>query len=260
VRGDLIHYKLLPQAGLALAERADPPSHRRHLLAAGQGEALHARWIALPAAGRQPLLDRLQRAAHAPVSHAAQTAPPHRLDPLRVEQLRQGHPARFGPRALGLAPLRWPPRAAGSQPRGAIILETIGQHQRDPVWRSHPYHLMHATLGHLQGPCPRIKSQQPRALGGDGRPHPAARRLQALDGPLCTALALLEITYHGGPRIELPLLDVHGTEARVREGLALLSGFDEPLQDRYRSTVLLAVRLSTPGRELAGTAGTGPCG
>jgi hypothetical protein len=90
VRGDLIHDTLLPQAGLARAARAAPPSHRRHRRAAGPGEALHARGMALPAAGRQPLRERLQRAAPAPVAPAAQTAPPHRLAPLSGEQLRQG--------------------------------------------------------------------------------------------------------------------------------------------------------------------------
>ena len=50
----------LPQALLTLAERADPPSHRRDLLADGQVEALHAGGLALPATGRQHLLDRPQ--------------------------------------------------------------------------------------------------------------------------------------------------------------------------------------------------------
>ena len=68
--------ELLPHAVLALAQRADPPSHRRHMRADGQVEALHERRIALPAAGRQHLLARLQRAAHDPVLHADQTPLP----------------------------------------------------------------------------------------------------------------------------------------------------------------------------------------
>src|SRR6516162_467681 len=56
------HGHLLQQPVLALAQRADPPSHRRHMLADGQVEALHECRLDLPAAGRQHLLDRLQRA------------------------------------------------------------------------------------------------------------------------------------------------------------------------------------------------------
>jgi hypothetical protein len=55
-------YQRLPQAGLALAPCAASPSHRCHLLAAGQVEALPTRRLALPAAGGQPLRERLQRA------------------------------------------------------------------------------------------------------------------------------------------------------------------------------------------------------
>ena len=44
----------------------------------------------------QHVLDRLQRAEHDPVPHADQTAPPHGLDHLRIEELGQWHPARLG--------------------------------------------------------------------------------------------------------------------------------------------------------------------
>src|SRR5712691_10428406 len=43
------------------------------------GSHLDEGGVALPAAGRQHLLDRLQRAAHDPVSHADQAPPPHGL-------------------------------------------------------------------------------------------------------------------------------------------------------------------------------------
>src|SRR5215471_12942006 len=57
------------------------------------GSHLDEGGVDLPAACRQHLLDRLQQAEHNPVPHTDQTAPPHSLDHLRIEQLRQRHPA-----------------------------------------------------------------------------------------------------------------------------------------------------------------------
>src|SRR5262245_38768232 len=92
---DMIQCQLLPYAVLAFAERVDAPSHRRHMLADGQVEALHKRRLDLPAAGRQHLLDRVQRAKDDLMPDADQTATSHGLDPLRIEQPGQGPPARF---------------------------------------------------------------------------------------------------------------------------------------------------------------------
>ena len=77
--------QLLPQAVLALAQRADAPSHRGHMLADSQVEALHKGRLDLPAAGRQHLLDRVQRAKHDSMPDADQTATSHGLDHLRIE-------------------------------------------------------------------------------------------------------------------------------------------------------------------------------
>src|ERR671923_1463567 len=98
----LIQRQLLPQAVLALAERADPSSNRGHMLAEGQVEALHERRIDLPTAGSQHLLDGLKRAEHDPGSHVDQAPAAYGLDDLSVEQLWEWHPARLGRRALGL--------------------------------------------------------------------------------------------------------------------------------------------------------------
>ena len=65
-------------------------------------------------------------------------------------------------------------------------------------------------------------------------PHPAARTLQALHGLLCTDLAIFEITYHGVQLIELHLVNVHVTEEIACEGLELLGGFDQPVQNGMR--------------------------
>src|SRR5262245_48906650 len=99
----LIQYKLLQQPLLALTQRADPSSDRGHMLADAQVHALNERGVDLPAAGRYHLLHRLERPEHHTVAHSYQVPPAHGLDDLRVEQLRQWHPARFRHRATGSA-------------------------------------------------------------------------------------------------------------------------------------------------------------
>jgi len=63
VRGGVGERQLLPQPVFALAERADPSPNRGDMLAEAEVEAFHKRRIDLPAAGRQHLLDHLQRSA-----------------------------------------------------------------------------------------------------------------------------------------------------------------------------------------------------
>src|SRR6266853_3408828 len=96
--------------------------------------------------------------------------------------------------------------------------------------------------------CPRQEAwsardrQQPLALRVAHRPHPVARTLQALDGVVFTALAILDAAQHGIQRVELSLTHVYITETRGGKGLEWLSGFHQPLQDRVR------VDLTHPGR------------
>src|SRR5437870_13717273 len=101
----MIQGELLAYAVLAFAERTDPSSDCGHMLADAQVYALHERRVDLPAAGRQHLLDRLQRAKDDAVAHPDHTAAPHGLAPLRIEELGPGHPAglRRGTGALGPA-------------------------------------------------------------------------------------------------------------------------------------------------------------
>src|SRR5262249_34737612 len=101
---DLMQGQLLPQALLALAERADPPSPCRHVLADGQVEALYERGVDLAAKGSQYGIDGLQGAKHHAVPHPHQAPPAYGLDHLRVEQLRLGHPTRLRCGACDLAP------------------------------------------------------------------------------------------------------------------------------------------------------------
>src|SRR5256886_11700143 len=66
------------------------------MLTEAEVEAFHKRRIDLPAAGRQHLLDRLQRAEHDAVRHVDQAPAPHGLHHLRIEELGPWHPARLG--------------------------------------------------------------------------------------------------------------------------------------------------------------------
>src|SRR5712691_9571982 len=94
--GSMIQCQLLPYARLVFAQGGDATTDRRHMLTDAQVDPLNERGVDLPATGHQHLLDRLQRAEHDAVLHADQTAPPHGLDHLRIEQTRQGYPAWLG--------------------------------------------------------------------------------------------------------------------------------------------------------------------
>ena len=85
------------------------------MLADGEVDALNERRVDLPAMCRQHLLDCPEGTEDDAVLHVDQTPAPHRLDHLRIEQLGQGHPARLGHRACGLAALRLHPGAAMAQ-------------------------------------------------------------------------------------------------------------------------------------------------
>jgi hypothetical protein len=60
----MVQNELLPQALLPLAEGGHPSPHRGDMLADAQVDALDEGGVDLPAAGRQYLLDRLQRVAY----------------------------------------------------------------------------------------------------------------------------------------------------------------------------------------------------
>src|SRR6266571_6589651 len=60
------------------------------------GSHLNEGRVDVPAVRGQHLLDGRQRAEHDAVAYADQAPPAHGLDDLRIEQLRQGHPAGRG--------------------------------------------------------------------------------------------------------------------------------------------------------------------
>ena len=114
----------------------------------------------------------------------------------------------------------------------AIVLEAIGQKQRDTAWRQHPGHLMHDALGHRQGAAAHIDHHQQLALGVHRRPHPGGGALQTLDGLVVTDLAGFELSQHRIQLIELQLLQVEITEKIGGKGAELLGRFDQPVQHR----------------------------
>src|SRR4029453_18096933 len=123
----MIQGQLLAYAVLTLAERGDPPSHRRHMLTDGQVEALDEGRIDLPAMCRQHLLDRTEGAEDDAVLHVDQTPAPHRLDHLSIEQLGLRHPARLGRWACGLTACRLHPLPIVRQEGCHILLEAISE-------------------------------------------------------------------------------------------------------------------------------------
>src|SRR3989475_8130516 len=143
----VIQSQLLAYAVLALAERGDPTSHRRHMLTDGQVEAFNEGRVDLPAMCGQPLLNSRQRAEDHPMAHSYQAPPAYRLDHLRIEQTRQGYPAWLGGGSCGLAAQRLHPVAKVRQDSGQVILIAIRQEQRHTVRGQQPGHLMHHTLG-----------------------------------------------------------------------------------------------------------------
>ena len=107
----VVQGQLLVQALFALAQGGDASADRRHMLPDGEVEAFHECRVDLPATGCQHLLHGLKRPEDHPVTDAYQAPAPRRFDDLRIEQLGQGHPARLGHRACGLAALQAAPRS-----------------------------------------------------------------------------------------------------------------------------------------------------
>src|SRR6266700_6089576 len=94
---------------------------------ASQIEALDESGVDLAAQGSQHGIDGLQGAKHHAVPHAHQAPAPHGLDHLRIEQVRQWHPARLGAWPCGLAAWRLHPVPKMRQQRRGVLLEAVGQ-------------------------------------------------------------------------------------------------------------------------------------
>src|SRR6266705_5412090 len=134
------------------------------MLTDGEVDAFNERRVALPAVRGEPLLDRLQGAEHDAVAYADQAPPAHRLDDLRIEELRQGHPAGLGRWTCVVSTWELYPLPVVGEQRGQIVFEPIGEKQRDTAWRQHLHDLMDEALRHRQGAWADIDSQQQFAL------------------------------------------------------------------------------------------------
>src|SRR5262249_50717148 len=132
---DMIEGQLLVDAVLTLAQRGDPPSHRRHMLADAQVDALDEGGLDLPAVRRKHLLDGLEGAEHDAMRYGDQVPVPYGLDDLRIEQVGLWHPARLGRWTLRL-PARWlhPLPIVGQQGR-QIRAKAIREKQWSTVGR-----------------------------------------------------------------------------------------------------------------------------
>src|SRR2546426_1931906 len=127
----VIQSQLLAYAVLALAERGDTTSHRRHMLTDSQVDAFNEGRVDVPAVRGQHLLNSRQRAEEHPVAHPHQAPPAYRLDHLRIEQTRQGHPAGLGSCPCGLTACGLYPLPVVRQQRRRVLLEAVRQEQRD---------------------------------------------------------------------------------------------------------------------------------
>src|SRR5262249_42886153 len=96
------------------------------------------------------------------------------------------------------------------------------------------------AISRVRGPTSVTKSSL--LSGSITGPHPVARTLQALEGVLCTDLAISDATQHGIQLVKLQLAHVDVTEKKGGEGLEWLRRFHQPLQDGVR------VDLKHPGR------------
>src|ERR1043166_10048364 len=83
--------------------------------------------VDLPAAGRQHVLDPLERAEDHAVLHLYQTAPPYGLDDLGIEEPGQGHPTGLGSCPCGLTAGGLYPLPIDRPPRRRILLESVRQ-------------------------------------------------------------------------------------------------------------------------------------
>jgi hypothetical protein len=132
------------------APRGDAPADGGDMLADAEVEALHKGRINLPAGRGQYLLDSGQRAKHDLVPYADQPVPPHGLHHLRREQPRPRQPPGLRWGAFRLAAWWLDPLALVRQQRGRILLEAIGEEQRQAAWCQHLDDLMHQALRHGQ--------------------------------------------------------------------------------------------------------------
>jgi hypothetical protein len=200
------------------------------MLAAAEVDALDDGGVALPAAGRPHLLDRRQRAAHDPVSHADQTAPPDRRDHLCVEEVRQWPPARLGRRAFRLVAGRLDPLPIRRAPSREILPKAIGAKQGGAGGRQDLRDMVDKARRQRQGARADVDGPQELGHGIQGHPDPGRGTGQAFDGLGRREVSVLDRTEHRLQLITVQLLAVQITQRRGGEGPQMIPCFDPPVQ------------------------------
>src|SRR5215475_6396482 len=119
----VVQRQLLAEARLVFTERDDTPSYRGHMLTNGEVDTFNEGGIDLPALRGQHRLDPGRRAKYDSVVYTDHASAPIPFDDLRVEQLRQGHPAELGGRPLRLSTFGLHPVAIVRQQCGRVLLE-----------------------------------------------------------------------------------------------------------------------------------------
>lgn len=225
------HGPLVLQTVLPLTQGVDPPSHRRNALATGEMEPFNTRGVHLPATCPADLRNGFQGAA-APPRFDGDEPPPLSLHALRLEQPGLGPPARLGQRSFGPATLGWHPLRQMRQQGRAVLLEAIGQKQRETAWRPQALAPLPHPWGLGLGAGTDGQHQPQLARGGHRRPYPVGRTLQALDGLRGPESAVFDGPQDGGHLVELPRASVHVTQPIAGKGLAWLGRCPQPPQPR----------------------------
>jgi hypothetical protein len=105
------------------------------------------------------------RAEHDAVLGPNNASTPRALDNLGIEELREWHPARCGPRTFSLAALELHPLAVMRDKRGEGVSKAVGQEQWGAIRHQYCGHLMDKAWSHGQSALTRVNCQD--ELGAD---------------------------------------------------------------------------------------------
>jgi hypothetical protein len=177
-----------------------------------QIQTLSKRRVDLPAVLGEHLLNRLQRPEHDPVMPADQTPPPVPFHHLRVQQLRQWHPARLGCGPLCMPACGVSPLAIVRQQRGHILPKAVGQEEGRALWSQNLGHVMDQALRHGQRAITDGDRQQQFGDGVHGDPHPMRGTGQPLYRVGLCDLTIFDGAEQGKQLIELNLRDMDVVE------------------------------------------------
>jgi hypothetical protein len=200
--------QLLAYAGFVFAQRVDPPPNGRDRLAQVQVEALGNRRVDLPASLGEYLLDGLTRAEHHAMFDPNDAPPAVGLDDLRIEELRQGHPAGFGYRPFALTPFGLNPLTVVCGQCDEVVPKAVSQKARCAIWRQDLGDLMDETLRHGESALTDVNRQDELGDWLHGHPHPVGRALQALDGFVLGHFPVFDGAEQSKECVHLHLLDI----------------------------------------------------